>query len=98
MASEGQLAFPDSAAATRAIQELAKTIVRIELRWGTPMRVEAIAPGIALVAGPWDEVIVEASGRRVDERGYFTGVAEKRADRWQLRNAHWSVAPTAAKR
>jgi hypothetical protein len=41
-------------------------------------------------------VIVEASGRRVDERGYFTGVAEKRGDHWQLRNAHWSVAPAAA--
>ena len=28
---------------------------------------------------------------------YFTGVAERRRDRWQLRHAHWSVANEAAR-
>jgi hypothetical protein len=91
MASEGQLAFPDSAAATRAIEQLAKTITHIELRWGRAIRVDPLGPGLAAVAAPWEEVTIDAAGKRVEDGGYFTGVAERRADRWQLRNAHWSV-------
>jgi hypothetical protein len=32
-----------------------------------------------------------------DERGYFTGIAKRRATGWRLRDAHWSVlTPPAA--
>jgi hypothetical protein len=92
MASGGRLAFPNSAAATAAIQDLARTIKQIELRWGDDLRVDPLAPGLAVVAASWHEVLVDTAGRRVEESGFFTGTAEYRGGRWQFRNAHWSVA------
>jgi len=91
MASEGALVFPNSAAATRGIQDLTRTIKRIELRWGDPLRVDPLADGLAALAMPYDEIRVDAEGRRVEERGFFTGLAEYRSGRWRFRNAHWSV-------
>ena len=90
MASEGQLVFPDSASATRTIDELTRTVKHIELRWG-PVRVDPLAPALAAVGAPYEELRVDTADQRVDEKGYFTAVAERRADRWQFRDAHWSV-------
>jgi len=92
MASEGRLAFPNSAAATAAILDLARTIKQIKLRWGDDLRVDPLAPGLAVVAASWHEVRVDTAGRRLEESGFFTGTAEYRGGRWQFRNAHWSVA------
>jgi len=92
MASEGRLVLPTSDAATRVIQELARVITHMELRWGDELRVDPVAPGLAILATPWHEVRVDTSGRRVEENGFFTGLAEHRAGQWRLRNAHWSVA------
>jgi hypothetical protein len=51
------------------------------------------------VATSWREVQVNPAGKRVNLSGFFTGVAEQRDGRWQLRDAHWSEAakPEAAK-
>jgi len=96
MASEGRLVFPNSASATAAIQELARTMKSIELRWGDDLRVDPLTPDLAVVAASWHEVQVSTDGRRVEENGFFTGIVEHRDGRWQFRNAHWSVAgPTA---
>ncbi len=35
-------------------------------------------------------------GQRVEESGFFTGLAELRNGRWQFRDAHWSVIGIAA--
>jgi hypothetical protein len=91
MASEGQLVLPTSDSATRVIEGLAQRIVRIELRWGEGLRVDPLGPGLAMVAAPYTEVRVDRAGRRVEEAGYFTGIAEHGAPGWQFRNAHWSV-------
>jgi hypothetical protein len=99
MASEGRLVFPTSASATAAIQDLTRTIRHVELQWGADLRVDPLAPGLAVVAAPYHEIRVDATGGRVDESGFFTGTAEYRGGRWQFRNAHWSVAgPPAAVR
>jgi hypothetical protein len=95
MAVNGSMAFPDSAAATRGIQAAAQAIKHIELVWGSDLRVDPLTPQLAVVATSWREVQVNAAGKRVDESGFFTGVAEYRDGRWQLRDAHWS-APVAA--
>lgn len=99
MASEGRLAFPNSQSATAGIQDLARSIKRIELHWGDDLRIDPLAPDLAMVAAPWREIQVSASGERVEQAGYFTGLAEYRNGRWQFRNAHWSVAaaPSAAR-
>jgi hypothetical protein len=92
MASEGRLVFPNSASATAAIQELPRTIKQIDLRWGDDLRVDPLTPDLAVVAASYHEVQVSPEGRRVEEAGFFTGIAEHRDGRWQFRNAHWSVA------
>jgi hypothetical protein len=93
MASEGQMAFPDSTSATIAIHDLALDIKHIELVWGDSLRVDPLTPALAVVAAPWREVRVNAAGQRVEETGFFTGVTEYRAGRWQFRDVHWSIAP-----
>jgi len=95
MASEGRLVFPNSASATAAIQELARTMKSIELRWGDDLRVDPLTPDLAVVAASWHEVQVSTDGHRVEESGFFTGIAEHRDGRWQFRNVHWSVAGPA---
>jgi hypothetical protein len=91
MAANGQLVFPNSAAATAGIQAFAPTVKQIELRWGDDLRVDPLTPDLAVVASTYHEIRVSASGQRVDETGFFTGTAEFRDCRWEFRNAHWSV-------
>jgi hypothetical protein len=99
MASEGQVVFPSSVAATAGIEELTRVVRRIELRWGDSVRVDPLVPGYAMVGAPYHEVRVDTAGHRVEETGYFTGLAEHRAAGWQFRDAHWSVlAPPPAVR
>jgi hypothetical protein len=98
MASEGKLVFPDIASANRTIDDLTRTVKHIELRWEAPVRVDPLAPALAAVGASYEEVRVDTADHRIDEKGYFTAVAERRANRWQFRDAHWSVvaAPRAA--
>jgi hypothetical protein len=91
MASEGRLAFANSEAATRGIQEVAGKLARIELRWGEPMLVDPLTPTLAMLAVPFHEVQVDTAGHSVEENGYFTGLAELGPAGWKFRNAHWSV-------
>jgi hypothetical protein len=92
MASEGHLVFANSASATTGIQDLTHTIKQIELRWGDDLRVDPLTPDLAVVAASYREVLVSTEGRRVEEAGFFTGIAQHQDGRWQFRNAHWSVA------
>ena len=95
MASEGHLVFPDSASATAAIQELSRTTPHIELQWGDDLRVDPLTPDLAVLATSYHEVRVSQNGDRVDESGFFTGVAERQVGRWRFRDAHWSVVTPA---
>ena len=90
MAADGRLVFPNSAAATAGIQDFARTIKQISLKWGDDLRVDPLAPDLAVVAATYHEIQVNTAGQRVDETGFFTGIAEYRDGRWQFRNAHWS--------
>ena len=91
MASEGQMVFPSGDSAARGIEALKQVIARIELRWGDSVRVDALAPGLAMMAASYQEIRVDQAGHRIEERGFFTGLAEHRAGRWRFRDAHWSV-------
>ena len=91
MASEGRLQFADSASAITGIQELTRVIKRIELQWGD-IRVDPLTPELAQMGATWHEISQDATGKRTEDSGYFTGIAELRNGHWQFRNAHWSVA------
>jgi len=91
MAADGRLAFPNGASAIAAMPDLARRIKRIDLRWGEELRVDPLAPDLAVMAAPYHEIRTGATGDRVSEEGYFTGTAEYNGGRWQFRNAHWSV-------
>jgi hypothetical protein len=99
MAVNGQMAFPNGAAAKTGIQSAALTIKHIQLKWGDDLRVDPLTPELAIVAAPWREIQIDAAGHTVEETGFFTGLAEYRDGRWQFRNAHWSspVSPSPAK-
>jgi hypothetical protein len=99
MAVDGAMAFPNSAAAKAGVDAFAATIQHIELTWGDDLRVDVLAPNLAVVAARYHELQIFKSGKRVDEHGFFTGTAENRDGRWQFRNAHWSepLAPPAGK-
>lgn len=92
MAVDGRLVYPNGAAAMAGIPDLERTIKHIELRWGDDLRVDVLTADFAVVAGSWHEVLVDAAGKRMDETGFFTGIAEYRDSRWQFRDAHWSTA------
>ena len=99
MAPEGRLIFPNSASATTGIQDLTRMIRHIELQWGDDLRVDPLAPNLAVMAASYHEIRVDTAGKQLDESGFFTGTVESQGGRWQFRNAHWSVAgPPAAVR
>lgn len=97
MASEGRLRFASGQEAAAAIPGLTRIIKHIELRWGDDLRVDVLAPDLAVVAVSYSEVRTDADGHHVNEAGYFTGVAQMTNGRWQFRNAHWSVVVPPAK-
>jgi hypothetical protein len=89
MAVNGQMAFADGSAASEGTQSFSRTIQHIELHWGD-LRVDAITSEFAVVGAPWREISVDRAGRRIEDAGFFTALAEFRDGRWQFRNAHWS--------
>jgi hypothetical protein len=91
MAANGNWVFQNSAEATTGIQGLATSINQIILDWGGDLRVDPLAHDLAMVATPYDEIRVDNAGVRVEENGFFTGVAQYGDGRWKFRDAHWSV-------
>jgi len=94
MASEGRLVFANGDAALRGINSLTGSIAHLELRWGEPMIVDPLTPTLAMLAAPYHEVLIDPSGHKIEESGYFTGLAELGSSGWKFRNAHWSVIPS----
>jgi len=91
MAVNGQLVFPNAAAAKEGTQNFARTINRIELTWGDDLRVDPLTRELSVVAASWHEIQVDKAGHRIEESGYFTGLAEYRDGHWRFRDAHWSA-------
>ena len=93
MASEGKLVFASGDAAAQGIRGLPRVIRHIELQWLDSIRVDPLAPGLVALAMAYHEARVDSAGRRMDEGGFFTGIAEHGASGWRFRQAHWSVLP-----
>jgi hypothetical protein len=98
VAVNGQLAFAN-AAAKEGTEKFARTINRIDLTWGDDLRVDPLTAELAVVAASWREIQADKAGHRIEETGYFTGLAEYRGGRWRFRDAHWSapVSPPSAR-
>jgi hypothetical protein len=92
MASDGELVFPDVGAAEEFLQQFAPGISSIELFWDN-LRVDPLAPGTAVLAASFREVLTDTAGAETPMRGYFTGVAVHTTVGWRLRDMHWSSAP-----
>jgi hypothetical protein len=99
MAVNGQLAFPNAAAAEEGTRNFAQIINRIDLTWGDDLRVDPLTAELAVVAASWREIQVDKAGHRIEEAGYFTALAEYRDGRWRFRDAHWSgpISPPPAR-
>ena len=79
------------------VQGITHFIKAVNLQWGDPLRIDALTPTLAVVGAPYVETRTDPQGQQMTERGYFTGLAEYRNGRWQLRDAHWSVMPASTK-
>jgi hypothetical protein len=90
MAVNGQMAFPNPAAAQEGTRKFAQTNRHIELNWGDDLRVDPLSNDFAVVAVSWREIQVDTAGHSVTETGYFTALTEYQAGQWKFRNAHWS--------
>jgi hypothetical protein len=91
MASDGQLIFPNNDSVASFIKNtLVNQIRKIELKW-SKVRIDPLTEKFANVAATWQEEMTDFTGNRTSQGGYFTGIAEKTSNGWQLRNAHWST-------
>jgi hypothetical protein len=90
MASNGQLAFPNYDSAAAFVHTFAKTIRKLDLTWDD-IRVDSLAPHLAVLASSFHEVLISAAGIQDTSAGYFTGVVEYVSTGWKLRDAHWSI-------
>ncbi len=96
MASDGMLVFGDGAAMRSGVEALTHTLPQIELNFGEDLRVDPLTPTLASVGASYRELQTDAQGRRHEDHGYFTALAELRDGAWTLRNAHWSSVPASA--
>jgi hypothetical protein len=95
MAVNGQMSFPNAAAAQDGTRKFAQITRQIELTWGNDLRVDPLTADLAMVASSWHETIIDNTGHKTDGAGYFTGLVENHDGHWQFRDAHWSSpAPT----
>ena len=91
MAVNGQMAFPNSAAAQEGTRKFAQAIRHIELKWSDDLRVDPLAANLAVVAASWHETIDNPPpGFPPEQAGYFTALVEYRDGHWLFRDAHWS--------
>ena len=91
MISDGQMVFKDYAAADRFIKTtLMRTVAKIALKWNDT-RIDPLAPDMAAIATGFHEDITDNRGKIISYDGYFTAIAQKNVNGWQLRNAHWSI-------
>lgn len=93
MISEGRLVFDGGDNAHKSIDDLTRTVERIELRWGEPIRVDPVTSTRVLISAAYYERIVMRSGTTTDEQGWMTGLAEPGPEGWRFLNLHWSVVP-----
>jgi hypothetical protein len=89
MANDGSMQFSTLEDAKTFLNKFSVGVAHLELTWGE-IRVDAIAPGVAVMASPYHEVITSASGSVSRFDGYFTGLAIETKTGWKLRDAHWS--------
>jgi hypothetical protein len=97
MAVNGKVAFPSGQAAAQALPDVAHIYNHIELHWGNDLRVDVLAPDLAVMAASYDEIQEYADGHRGTSSGYFTAVTELQNGQWQFRDVHWSEAVPPAK-
>jgi len=91
MASEGQVVIGSPEEAHRTIDQLTHLITHITLTWADSIRIDPLGPGLAAVGAEYREVRADSAGHTLDERGFFTAVAQHEPGGWRFRNAHWSV-------
>ena len=91
MAVNGRMIFPSGAAARAGIPQVARTFRRVDLHWGSELRIDPLTPTLAMVAIPWRETLTDAAAHVTQQAGYFTATAESRNGHWRFRDAHWSA-------
>jgi hypothetical protein len=91
MASDGQLDFSNKDSASSLINNtIVKQIKKIDLNWNN-IHIDGLSGTLAAIAADFHEDITDSNGYKSDVNGYFTGIAHRSVQGWQLRNLHWSI-------
>jgi hypothetical protein len=91
MATDGQLDFPNKDTAAIIINnKIVKQIMAIDLKWNN-IHIDALSGTLAAIGADFHEVITDPNGNKLPVDGYFTGIAHRSVEGWQLRNLHWSI-------
>jgi hypothetical protein len=91
MATDGQLDFPSRDTAAIIINnKIVKQIIAIELKWNN-IHIDALSGTLAAIGADFHEDVTDTNGNNLPVNGYFTGIAHRSAEGWQLRNLHWSI-------
>jgi hypothetical protein len=94
MVNNGNLQFSNFQEAQVFLNKFSLGVAHLELTW-LEIRVDAVAPGVAVMASPYREVLTDTGGHVSHFDGYFTGLAVKTKTGWRLRDAHWSSPMTS---
>jgi len=94
MASGGRVVFPSNDSADAYVTGLATTVRAVELHW-QQLRIDSLTPDLALIGTPFTESLTDTAGHTQRIAGYFTAIAQRHGNDWQLRDAHWSLTPGA---
>lgn len=89
MASDGVLRFPTIDSAITFVRAFAPTYTSLRLEWDD-LRVEPLGAGVAVMATPYRETLVDTTGAELSLGGYVTAVWSHTAEGWRIRNLHWS--------
>ncbi len=93
MVNDGSLQFSSYGDARVFLNKFSAGVAHLELTWAD-IRVDALAPGVAVMASPYREVLTDTGGHVSRFDGYFTGVVVWTKTGWKLRDAHWSSPVT----
>ena len=91
MANNGELQFSSFGEARSFLAKFSAGVAHLDLSWGD-IRVDPVAPGAAVMAARYREVLTDVKGHVVHFEGYFTGLAVETNSGWKLRDAHWSTS------
>lgn len=89
MATDGVLLFPSHDSATTFLEAFGPTTREMAIAWDS-VRVELLAPGVALAETGYRESITDTAGTVSRFGGHVSMLLRRGSSGWRIRHLHWS--------